>query len=186
VPTQLVVRATRAYIASMGTAAVMLGASLSLFAFVGTLVSFGAWPGLGSHENVDSLLVESVTTKTSEPLRIDPRPRQASTGERVRDAVRQLAQAPGSADTAPAAPVTRLPSGPAPTPAPAPGPTGDGGNAPGPTTEPVQRPLERTANELGRTVDIVTQQTGEIVNQIGQQVQGPLTQADGTLRGALR
>lgn len=174
----------------MGTAAVMLGASLSLFAFVGTLVSFGAWPGLGSHENVDSLLVESVTTKTTEPLRIDARPRQASAGERVRDAVRQLAQAPGTAGTRPAVPVTRVPAAPAPgpTPTPAPAPAGDGGNGstPGPTTEPVQRPLERTANELGRTLDTVTQQTGEIVNQLGQQLQEPLNQVDSTLNGALR
>ena len=38
-------RATRAYIASAGTAAVMLGASLCMFVLVSAFVAFGSWPG---------------------------------------------------------------------------------------------------------------------------------------------
>lgn len=159
----------------------MLGASLSLFAFVGTLVSFGAWPGLSSHENVDSLLVESVTTRTSEPIQVDERARRVSGAERVP----QAAQGP-VAGTRQAVPVARVPGTPAPTPAAqAPAPSTDGGNAPAqqPVAQVPTRPLERTTNELGRTVDTVTQQTGELVNEVGQQVQEPLKTVGGPVNG---
>ena len=177
-------KATRAYIASMGTAAVMLGASLTLFAFVGTLMSFGAWPGLDAHEKVDAVLVESVSARTAEPVRVDARPRAAV--DRVRDAARQAALTPASGPRL-ATPVTRAPAA-APAPA-APAPSAGGGGtvaAPQVVTEPVQRPLERTTGELNRTVETVTQQTGEIVGQVEQQVQGPLQESRGTVEGLLR
>ena len=170
----------------MGTAAVMLGASLSLFAFVGTLVSFGAWPGLSSHENVDSLLVESVTTRASEPIRVGE-PRPASRADDTRGAARPAGTL--AAGASPAVPVARLPSGAAPAPAPAaPAPSSGGGSPSGgePVAQVPTRPLERTTSEVDRTVETVTQQTGEIVNQVGQQVQEPLKTVGGPADGLVR
>ena len=38
-------RATRAYIASAGTATLMLGSALAMLVLVITFVAFGSWPG---------------------------------------------------------------------------------------------------------------------------------------------
>ena len=56
-------RATRAYIASAGTAAVMLGASICLLALVSTFVAFGRWPGAQSGRAVDQLVLRSVAAR---------------------------------------------------------------------------------------------------------------------------
>ena len=53
-------RASRAYIASAGTAAVMLGASLCCFVLLSAFVAFGAWPGAKSATNVDQFVLRSV------------------------------------------------------------------------------------------------------------------------------
>src|SRR5215212_2546153 len=53
-------RATRAYIASAGTAAVMLGASLAMLVLVGTFVAFGSWPGTDNGKRVDQVLLNEV------------------------------------------------------------------------------------------------------------------------------
>ena len=53
-------RATNAYIASAGTAAVMLGASLCVFALLSAFVTFGSWPGTGSHTAVDQIVLNSI------------------------------------------------------------------------------------------------------------------------------
>ena len=178
-------RATRAYIASMGTAAVMLVASLVMFAFVGTLVSFGAWPGLGAHEDVDTLLVESVTTGTPEPLRISTRPRPAATtqagaGEGVRRAAAPgLPAASVPLVTAPAGPV---PQGQAPAPA-VPQPAG-GGTLPG--TPAPSDPVERTTTELDNAVETVSEQLGEIVGEVGGQVDRTVDGAGQVTGGLLR
>src|SRR4051794_17487130 len=55
-------RATGAYIASAGTAAVMLGASLAVLALVSAFVAFGSWPGQGSGSKVDQLLLHDVVS----------------------------------------------------------------------------------------------------------------------------
>lgn len=52
--------ATRAYIASAGTAAVMLAASLSVLAMVSGLVAFGAWPANTTPTSVDETLITSI------------------------------------------------------------------------------------------------------------------------------
>jgi hypothetical protein len=52
--------ATKAYIASAGTAAVMLAASLCVLAMVSGLVAFGAWPANATPTSVDEMLVTSI------------------------------------------------------------------------------------------------------------------------------
>src|SRR3954470_20508037 len=61
-------RATGAYIASAGTAIVMLAASLATFALVSTLVAFGAWPGTSAGSRVDQVLVSDVGSAKPKPI----------------------------------------------------------------------------------------------------------------------
>lgn len=51
-------RATKAYIASLGTTGLLLAFSASLFVVVGTLFAFNAWPGADIRDAVDSLIVD--------------------------------------------------------------------------------------------------------------------------------
>jgi hypothetical protein len=51
-------RATRAYIASLGTTGLLLAFSASLLVVVGTLFAFNAWPGADIRDAVDSLIVD--------------------------------------------------------------------------------------------------------------------------------
>ena len=50
-------RATKAYIASLGTTGLLLAFSASLLLLVGTLFAFNAWPGAEIRDAVDSVLV---------------------------------------------------------------------------------------------------------------------------------
>lgn len=51
-------RATRAYIASLGTTGLLLAFSASLLVLVGTLFAFDAWPGGEIRDAVESVLVD--------------------------------------------------------------------------------------------------------------------------------
>jgi hypothetical protein len=59
-------RATRAYIASLGTTGLLLAFSASLLVVVGTLFAFNAWPGADIRDAVDSLIVDD----DEEPFRV--------------------------------------------------------------------------------------------------------------------
>ena len=50
-------RATKAYIASLGTTGLLLAFSASLLVVVGTLFAFNAWPGADIRDAVDSVIV---------------------------------------------------------------------------------------------------------------------------------
>src|SRR3954451_19539427 len=54
-------RATRAYIAGAGTAAVMLGASVAMLALMSAFVAFGSWPGAKSATKVNQLVLSEVS-----------------------------------------------------------------------------------------------------------------------------
>jgi hypothetical protein len=51
-------RATKAYIASLGTTGLLLAFSASLLLLVGTLFAFDAWPGADIRDAVESVLVD--------------------------------------------------------------------------------------------------------------------------------
>src|SRR5438270_7080736 len=53
-------RATRAYIASAGTAAVMLGAAFAMFLIVSGFVAFGSWPGASSGTHVNAVVLREL------------------------------------------------------------------------------------------------------------------------------
>ena len=56
--TTLAMRATKAYIASLGTTGLLLAFAASLLLLVGTLFAFDAWPGADIRDAVDSVLVD--------------------------------------------------------------------------------------------------------------------------------
>src|SRR4051794_18730260 len=91
-------RANRAYLASLGTTTVMVGAAILLLAVVSTLVAFNGWPGAGLARDVGSLVVRepasSVRVGGPAPLAADPLP---SAREVVSSAARGSAAAgPGA------------------------------------------------------------------------------------------
>ena len=51
-------RATKAYIASLGTTGLLLAFSASLLVVVGTLLAFNAWPGAEIRDAVDSVMLD--------------------------------------------------------------------------------------------------------------------------------
>jgi hypothetical protein len=87
-------RATKAYIASAGTAAVMLAASVSLFGMVSAFVAFGGWPGTAGHTSVDQVVLDALRPK-AEPVAVS---RGAAASPRVTPApaTRRSAQRRGT------------------------------------------------------------------------------------------
>ena len=66
-------RATKAYIASLGTTGLLLAFSASLLVLVGTLFAFDAWPGADIRDAVESVLVdddEGGTARVSGPEQV--------------------------------------------------------------------------------------------------------------------
>src|SRR5438132_8284839 len=52
-------QATRTYIASAGTAVVMLGGAVALFAVLSAFIAFGSWPGAHSSTSVDQIVLRA-------------------------------------------------------------------------------------------------------------------------------
>jgi hypothetical protein len=84
-------RATRAYIASAGTASVMLAASLAMLALVSTYVAFGSWPGANSGRSLDQVVLDAVA-KPAAPRKVAVHPNAVAVAHRAA-ARRQVALA---------------------------------------------------------------------------------------------
>jgi hypothetical protein len=68
-------RVTRAYIASAGTAAVMLAAALSLLALVSTYIAFGRWPGSTQSSSLSQIVLRAVSeSRSPNPVTVSSRP----------------------------------------------------------------------------------------------------------------
>src|SRR4051794_3454092 len=83
-------RATRAYIASAGTASVMLGAAVAMLALVSAFVAFGSWPGSTSATQVDEILLAQVAKPKAQKVAVGA---AAVRAERRAEARRQVALA---------------------------------------------------------------------------------------------
>jgi hypothetical protein len=177
-------RATRAYIASLGTTGLLLAFSASLLVVVGTLFAFNAWPGADIRNAVDSLLVD----EDEEPFRLAGPEQTALDAAPAAIAVASL-----SATGAPGTSAGTLPGGTAggdlgsdgtpgggsfETPG---GGGGDGtiGSAGGPTgadspidtgegTNQAADLADRATGQLGQTVGGVNPQLGNTVSETGQ------------------
>jgi len=93
-------RATKAYIASLGTTGLLLAFSASLLVLVGTLFAFDAWPGAQLRDAVDSVLVDDddspLTLAGPEQVALDAAPAAVAVA-----AVTDGSGVPGSADSGP-------------------------------------------------------------------------------------
>jgi hypothetical protein len=63
-------RATKAYIASLGTTGLLLAFAASLLILVGTLFAFDAWPGADIRDAVDSVLVDDDDVEIAGPEQV--------------------------------------------------------------------------------------------------------------------
>jgi hypothetical protein len=159
-------QATRAYIASAGTAVVMLGASLCMFVVVSAFVAFGSWPGDQSHANVDQVLLgDDVAQPRSKTVAVRAdavvvarraEQRRGARRQAVNRATPGTPTANGPAGTT--APTTSSTTAPAPSPAP-------GGKD--------QAPVQKQAADVKQQVDTTT---GDVTTQVQQQTQTVQTQ----------
>jgi hypothetical protein len=161
----------------------MLGASLSMLAFVGTLVGFGAWPGLAAHEDVGQVFVSGVNeTAKPQPLRMSTRARPVSRANRpagsapVATGGRPVVQVPGTQ-----APATRAPGSSTPvagTPS-VPGPGAGPKNTVDNTAREVTAPVTQQVETVKQQVDAIVEEVGGTVVGLGGATQ---KSADGLLK----
>ena len=159
-------QATRAYIASAGTAVVMLGASLCMFVVVSGFVAFGSWPGAESHASVDQVLLRDVATPR--PKTVAVRADAVAIARRAA-AARGAAQRKAGARARPGGPVAQAP-GRATTPAASPAPSGAA-----PAAGPKQAPVQQQANNVASSLDTTTR---NVVTHVKQQAQTVQTQVN--------
>jgi hypothetical protein len=165
-------RATKAYIASAGTAAVMLAASLSAFALMSAYIAFGSWPGTQNHTNLDQVVLGAIERPHSSQLTVSKDAVAIARRDAARRAARTLAAtAPGIRSrtpvvtVAPASPGARAPVrqlAAAPT-----GNTGRGGSKPAPdVTQNVTNTTQQVTNQVQNQVQQVQQQVDQVVQQV--------------------
>ena len=178
-------RATKAYIASLGTTGLLLAFSASLLVLVGTLFAFDAWPGGQLRDAVDSVLVDddgdSVRLAGPEQVALDAAPAAVAV------AFTGGSSAPGSGSAGGGPDGTGgFGGGGGGTLAPGGGfgggGTGDGITAPGGDTQlPTGQTIdsgrgtnqladntEQLTNNLGNTVGQVSPELGDTVSETGQ------------------
>jgi hypothetical protein len=114
-------KATKAYIAGLGTTAVLIGSFLLLLVVGSTLVAFDGWPGVAADEGLDRVVVERDSKRPAAP-RAKP-----ATGERARAPAGRVT---GAAPSRPAAVAEKACGGVVPA------PPGDLGTAGLPRAEP--------------------------------------------------
>jgi hypothetical protein len=173
-------RATKAYIASAGTAAVMLAASIGLFALVSTFVAFGSWPGSNTATQVNKVVLSDVAApKKATPVRV--RSDAVTVGKRAA-AHRQVAVAPTrtrSHSTKPGGAKQGGDSVPAGTPvAQAPTPT-SGAPSPGaPVSQQVQNTTQQVQQTTRQTTQTLQDTTNKVTAPVTQQVQDTTQQVN--------
>ena len=179
-------RATRAYVASAGTAAVMLAASLATLALVSTLVAFGTWPGTGTRSRVDQVLVSDVGTAKPKaiPVRTDAvqvarraHEREAAAAD-VRRQPTSARTVDRSGDTPPtaaaptrSAPTSGTPAGSPAAATPVTSPTGSVQQGAQQVTQNLDTTTRKLAGQVTQPVQNGTEQVGEVVNQVTTPVQ---------------
>ena len=167
-------RASRAYIASLGTTGVLIASGLMLLVVVSAIVAFQGWPGQGLLNDLESLVVDeerpALALSGPEQIAADAAPAAAAVA---------AAPAPGTAAAAPAGAGT---AGQAPTFTPGGGQPGSGpvvvtpgvpvpsGQVPGvvdgaPSVA-VPPEVQGVTNSLGRTTESVTGALGDTVGQV--------------------
>jgi hypothetical protein len=174
---QNVVQTTRAYIASAGTAVVMLGASLCMFVIVSAFVAFGSWPGAQSHSSVDQVVLRDVAAPR--PKTVAVRADAVAVARRAA-ASRSVAQRKAASRATPRSPSAKGPAGTtAPSTSPATpltpsAPSPSPGTAPAPGAQ-LQAPVQQQAGDVKQQIDTTA---GDVTTQVEQQTQTVQTQVN--------
>ena len=187
-------RGTKAYIASAGTAAVMLGASICTFALVSALVAFGSWPGASAHTNVDQVVLNSVQ-RPQAVKKVTVSKDAVTVAKRAARRAASKAEPAGARSPAgtPLATVPRTPSGASAQPqtaAAAPSaPSGSGGGQGSPVSVPsvpptVKNTTDNVTTQVQNTTQSVQNQVDEVVNQVAPPPPAPLGGAGDVVNGA--
>ena len=189
-------RASRAYIASAGTAGVMLAAALSALLVVSAFIAFGSWPGTDSAKHVDELLLNDVSKPVAaKTVKVTPDAVQVARKAELHKAVaeRKSTSRAGDRKTQSTIPGAKTPAGttPATTNTGAATPTGTqspaGNTVAGvqqqtqDVTRQVSQNLQQTTDTVGTTVQQTTDQVTTQVNQVVDQVVGGVQQTTDTV-----
>jgi hypothetical protein len=176
-------RATKAYIASLGTTGVLLAASLLMLAVVSAVVAFDRWPGAGVTTRVPTLVLTDrpaairVGAHSLAPS-VTPAARRAATGVA---APRRAATVVPTVGVRPVTGITR-PAAPAPAPPPAPAPA-----APAlPKTPPVPSPqdIPQLISNPGTTTSQVADAGQSVTDAAGVSVGRVSPELGGAVAGA--
>jgi hypothetical protein len=176
-------KATKAYIASLGTTGVLLAASILMLAVVSAVVAFNRWP----NGNVSTRVQTLVLREKAAPIRVSSHSAAASATPLVR-AVAALGATPaagggpsvlavprfnggggpgaGTAPSAPSAPA--LPAVPKAPSLPSASPLLDPISNPGTATAQVADGVQSVTDSSGVSVGKVNAQLGQVVTQAGQ------------------
>jgi hypothetical protein len=183
------VRASRAYITSLGTTGVLIASSILLLAVVSTIVAFRGWPGDDIVNGLGSLRVgdDQPSLQITGPAQIaaDAAPAAGAVAASPPPGSAAAAAAEGPANTAPTQSGTTAPSGVGQTPAPDTNQGGGSGQGPGgpveslpgtstpsvaPTTGRVGDTAEGVTGRAGGTVGGVSPGLGKTVSDTGKAV----------------
>src|SRR5215216_5614487 len=150
-------RATKAYIASLGTTGVLLAASILMLAVVSAVVAFDRWPGGNPAAPVKTLVLSDKAPAirvSAHALGSSATPRHDATA--IRGAGQQVTRTPSLA-------VGERTTGGAGTPAPA-TPVHTGPALPGAVTKPLQ-PVEETTTPIFETISNPGTTAGRLADQ---------------------
>jgi len=183
-------RATKAYITSLGTTGLLLAFAASLLLLVGTLLAFDGWPGADIRDSVESVLVDD----DDDPTRVAG-PEQIA----LDAASAAVAVAPGPTGAgAPAFGGGSAPSGTVDgdgtvgAGTPEGGFGGGGGGGTTPTTGVPSAPTEpsidssRGSNQLADNTEQLTNNLGETVGQVSPQLGNTVTETGQALSDIVR
>src|SRR5439155_3718484 len=125
-PNPIQMRATRAYIASLGTTSLLVASSLLLLVVVSAIVAFNGWPGSGVADSVENMVVnDDPPFRVSGPAQvaIDAAPAATAVAAAPAPTAPAAGGAPGGAPGGGGGPVAGVRT-----------PTGGGGGGPAPST----------------------------------------------------
>lgn len=172
-------RATRAYIASAGTAVVMLAAALAMLTVVSAFVAFGSWPGQDSGSRVDQVLLNDVAA--TKPKAVAVRADAINVARRADAALAARRHAAGSqpqsgkrilARTPAGTPLASAPTGAAPATRAAPGAAQGPAETVRQQTQNITQQVDTTTRDVGTQVQTQVQHVQTQVNEVVDQVAG--------------
>ncbi|HYZ29079.1 MAG TPA: hypothetical protein VE570_08505 [Thermoleophilaceae bacterium] len=177
-------RATKAYIAGAGTAAVMLAASLTMLAVVSAFVAFGSWPGQNAGGRIDQVVLADVLKPKPKKIAVRADAVQAARRAEIR-AKATARPADGRRSGSRERPaLQRGGGGPSPSPN-APQPSGGSSPAAG-SNPPASAPAGDPVSTVRQQTQGVTENLQTTTRDVGTQVQDTVNGATGTVTDTVK